>query len=61
MTEHVPSIVAELPPDRWLYCLICSQKWPCPNAPIEEYVARAIRRERLHSLSKLQQPLRGKK
>ena len=42
MTKHMPSIVAELPPDRWLYCLICSQKWPCPDAPIVEYIKATL-------------------
>ena len=29
---HRPSAVLELPPDRWLYCLLCSMRWPCAAA-----------------------------
>lgn len=29
---HRPSIVTELPPDRWLYCVTCQQPWPCNDS-----------------------------
>lgn len=33
-SEHRPSIVLELPPDRWLYCLKCQKRWPCPSVDV---------------------------
>jgi hypothetical protein len=35
MSEHRPSLVLELPPDRWLYCLTCAKPWPCPDSTKE--------------------------
>lgn len=35
MSPHRPSLVLELPPDRWMYCLVCQKPWPCPDAPEE--------------------------
>lgn len=29
---HRPSIVLELPGDRWMFCLVCQQPWPCKQA-----------------------------
>ena len=31
-STHRPSLVLELPPDRWMYCLACAQPWPCPDS-----------------------------
>lgn len=31
-STHRPSVVLELPPDRWLYCLTCAKPWPCPDS-----------------------------
>ena len=32
-STHRPSLVLELPPDRWVYCLACQKPWPCEDAP----------------------------
>ena len=34
-STHRPSVVLELPPDRWLYCLQCAKPWPCPDTTEE--------------------------
>jgi hypothetical protein len=31
-TEHRPSVVLELRPPQWTFCLKCGQAWPCANA-----------------------------
>lgn len=35
MTSHRPSLVLELPTDRWTYCLQCAKPWPCDEAKEE--------------------------
>ena len=37
---HRPSLVLELPPDRWVYCLRCQKPWPCPDAPADAWRPR---------------------
>lgn len=37
-STHRPSLVLELPPDRWVYCLACQKPWPCPDAPADSRI-----------------------
>lgn len=38
--QHRPSIVLELPPDRWLFCLVCQKPWPCPTSLTQDDAVR---------------------